>query len=177
MRETVLYLAVSLDGYLADRMGGVGWLSGPGGAWEGVESSYPAFLQGVDTVVMGWNTYRQVVTELSPGPWPYEGLTCWVATHRSPQPRPGVHFFSGDLARQVRRLREQQGRGIWVCGGGEVIRQLLAADLIDRLEVFVIPVLLGGGIRLFPELEHPLALELESAGAAGGMARLVYQRI
>ena len=46
MRETVLYLAMSLDGYLADRMGGVGWLSGPGGAWEGAESSYPAFLQG-----------------------------------------------------------------------------------------------------------------------------------
>ena len=67
MREVVLYLAVSLDGYLADRAGGVGWLSGPDGAWEGVENSYPEFLRGVDTVVMGWNTYRQVAEELAPG--------------------------------------------------------------------------------------------------------------
>ena len=172
-RRVILMIAASLDGYIADRGGGVSWL--PEG--EAESGSETTFMGGIDTVVMGWNTYRQVVTELSPGQWPYEGLTCWVATHRSPQPRPGVHFFSGDLARQVRRLREQQGRGIWVCGGADVIRQLLEADLIDRLEIFVIPVLLGGGIRLFPELEHPLALELESAGAAGGMARLVYQRI
>ena len=75
MRKAVAYLAVSLDGYIADADGGVGWL----GAFadEQEDRGYEAFVQSVDTVVMGGRTYRQVAEELSPGAWPYEGLDCW----------------------------------------------------------------------------------------------------
>ena len=81
MRKTVLYIGMSLDGYIADRGGGVGWMDGQDGG--GTEESYAGFLAAVDTVVMGWNTYHQIVTELSPGQWPYEGLSCYVLTSRS----------------------------------------------------------------------------------------------
>ena len=65
MRKVILYIAMSLDGYIADKNGGVDWLSGQGaeGAEEG---TYSEFIKGIDTVVMGWNTYVQVNTELSP---------------------------------------------------------------------------------------------------------------
>ena len=81
MRKVILYIAMSLDGYIADKNGGVDWLSGQGaeGAEEG---TYSEFIKGIDTVVMGWNTYVQVKTELSPEIWPYEELTSYVITHR-----------------------------------------------------------------------------------------------
>ena len=79
MRKAAAYLAVSLDGFIADKDGSVGWLDDFADAQE--DGGYEAFVQTVDTVVMGGRTYRQVTQELSPGAWPYEGLDCRVWTH------------------------------------------------------------------------------------------------
>ena len=86
MRRTVLYISMSLDGCLARPDGDVSWLAGqdPDDPDPG---TYPAFLSTVDTVVMGWTTYHQVVTQLSPGSWPYRGLDCYVLTHRPLPPQ------------------------------------------------------------------------------------------
>lgn len=65
MRKIVLYIAMSLDGYIADANGGVSWLRGQDSDSES-EGSYPEFVRDIDTVVMGWETYYQVITELSP---------------------------------------------------------------------------------------------------------------
>lgn len=65
MRKIVLYIAMSLDGYIADANGGVSWLRGQDPDNES-EGSYPEFVRDIDTVVMGWETYYQVITELSP---------------------------------------------------------------------------------------------------------------
>ena len=65
MRNIILYIAMSLDGYIADENGGVDWLSGQDPE-DKSESSYPEFVQSIDTVIMGWETYHQVITELSP---------------------------------------------------------------------------------------------------------------
>ena len=65
MGKIVLYLAVSIDGYLADEQGGVDWLGGDGSQPD-APGSYPEFYAGVDAVVMGWTTYHQIVTQLSP---------------------------------------------------------------------------------------------------------------
>lgn len=81
MGKIILYLAMSVDGYIADEQGGVGWLGGDGSEPD-APGSYPAFYETVDTMVMGWTTYRQIVTELSPDSWPYEGRPCYVVTHR-----------------------------------------------------------------------------------------------
>ena len=74
MRRIILFIAMSLDGYIADEKGGVGWLSDTQTEENG-EDSYSHFIKEIDTVVMGWNTYHQIVTELSPGEWVYKGLT------------------------------------------------------------------------------------------------------
>ena len=85
MGKLVLYLAVSVDGYLADEQGGVGWLGGDGSEPENF-GSYPAFYETVEVILMGWSTYHQIVTALSPDSWPYEGRPCYVVTHRRASP-------------------------------------------------------------------------------------------
>ena len=69
MRRIVLYIAMSLDGYLADSAGGVDWLTGQDPAWDG-DGGYSDFIRTVDTVIMGRRTYDQITTQLSPGSWP-----------------------------------------------------------------------------------------------------------
>lgn len=81
MRKVSLFIAMSLDGYIADKKGGVDWLNGQDSGTE-TEDGYSTFIQDVDTVLMGWNTYHQIVTQLSPDQWVYPDQTSYVFTHR-----------------------------------------------------------------------------------------------
>lgn len=98
-RKVILYLAMSLDGFIADKNGGVGWmdLANNGEAFEG-DYGYAAFSAEVDTVLMGMTTYRQITQELSPGAWPYVGMECQVFTHGAPPPDANAVFTSEDPA-------------------------------------------------------------------------------
>lgn len=176
MRKVVLFIAMSLDGYLADRDGGVGWLKGQeeNAAYD---DPYPAFLAGVDTVVMGWNTYRQVAEELSPEEWPYSGLESYVITHRKTvSSRERIVFTEEDPCVLVRRLAAQEGKNIWICGGASILHPLIEENLIDEYDISVIPTLLGGGIRLFGSLERELELRLTTVRSGNGIAELIYSR-
>lgn len=175
MRTVILFIAMSLDGYLADRRGGVGWLRGQDPCAEDPDS-YAPFSQRVDTVLMGWNTYHQIITELSPEHWVYDGMTSYVFTHRELPSTDAVRFTSQDPCALVRALREQPGRDIWACGGADLIGQLMAGDCIDRLEVSVIPVCLGGGIPLFRPTGRELPLRLLETRQDNGIVELIYQR-
>lgn len=174
MRNVVLYIAMSLDGYIADANGGVDWLGGQGDGET--EDTYSEFIRRVDTVVMGWNTYRQISQELSPDVWVYEGLQSYVVTHRTPTQRKGITFTADDPVKLVRRLREGEGKDVWICGGASLVRQLMEADLIDEFYLSVIPTVLGGGIRLFGDLPRPLPLRLVRTRTYDGIAELVYVR-
>ena len=175
MRTVALSLAMSLDGYLADRNGGGDWLTGDGSD-PGAEDLDPAFYQSADTVLMGWNTYHQIMTELSPEAWVYEGLTSYIVTHRSVPPAPGRGFTAQNPCQLVRELRRYPGKRIWVCGGAGLSRQLMEADLIDVYDISLIPVLLGGGIRLFEPFGRRISLRLERTMTGNGITELVYAR-
>ena len=77
MRKISLFIAMSLDGYIADSKGGVDWLKGQGSEHENIDT-YSEFVKNIDTILMGWNTYHQVVTELSPKEWVYDDFTTYV---------------------------------------------------------------------------------------------------
>lgn len=176
MRRVVLYIAMSLDGYLADSAGGVDWLTGQDPAWEG-DGGYSDFVQTVDTVIMGRRTYDQITTQLSPGVWPYEGLSAWVLTHRSaPEAAGDIQFADLSLDRLAARLQALPGRDIWLCGGADLVRQALELDLIDELRLTIVPTLLGAGIPLFSGRKAPKLLELVSHRAENGMVECVYRR-
>lgn len=175
MRRTVLYISLSLDGFIADSQGGVDWLGGEREDYPG-DYGYAAFEETVDTVVMGRTTYDQITTQLSPEVWPYPGLQCYVLTHRPAESRPGVTFLSAPVAELIRSLREGAGKDLWICGGGAVARQLIQADLIDVYWLSVLPILLGDGVPLFQKGGPAIPLHLVRTRQENGVLECVYVR-
>lgn len=175
MRKIILYIALSLDGYIADEEGGVDWLQGTGSEEE-VAVSYQTFEKTVDTVIMGWKTYHQVANELSPDMWMYEHLKTYVITHRDAISTDGIKFTIQDPCSLVKELRELPGGDIWICGGPSIIRPLIRENLIDRYVLSFIPVLLGKGIPLFEAGVGQIDLEILSHKNYGGIMELVYER-
>lgn len=175
MRRVVLFIAMSLDGYIADSEGGVDWLKGQDEDGEDIDV-YSDFVKGVDTVVMGWNTYHQVTTELSPSEWIYADLDSYVVTHRDAVSTEKITFSWENPCDLVKRLAKEEGKDIWICGGAEIIRQLMQEDLIDLYYISVIPVILGKGIRLFGGLDREIGLRLRETQSYNGITDLVYER-
>ncbi|MGI6000466.1 MAG: dihydrofolate reductase family protein [Candidatus Merdisoma sp.] len=175
MRKVTLFIAVSLDGYIADRNGDVNWLNGQEENGDNF-GSYSEFISGIDTVIMGWNTYHQVVTELSPDEWVYPEQKSYVITHREIPSTEAIVFTAENPCALVRSLRKEEGEGIWICGGADIIQQLMKEDLIDRWHISVIPTLLGSGIRLFGELAAERKLQLVKTQSYNGITNLIYER-
>lgn len=175
MRNVTLFIAMSLDGYIADAHGGVAWLGGEATDAE-MPDTYSAFIRDIDTVIMGWNTYHQIITELSPGEWAYPNLQTYVLTHRQEEGTEDIRFTDEPPCSLLRRLKHSEGRGIWICGGADTVCQLLQEGMIDTFHISVIPVLLGSGIRLFDAPTPFSRLHLVRTAHYNGIAELVYQR-
>ena len=175
MRKVTLFIAMSLDGYIADKDGGVDWLNGQEEDGENMDT-YSEFIKTIDTIIMGWNTYHQVITELSPEEWVYPEQISYVITHREIPSTERIHFTSESPCDLVKRLREEEGNGIWICGGASIVRQLMETDLIDTLHISVIPTLLGDGVQLFGPLEKEQKLRLVKTQSYNGITDLVYEK-
>lgn len=175
MRKVVLFIAMSLDGYIADSDGGVGWLNGQDADAED-QDSYSEFTQAIDTVVMGWNTYHQIVTELSPDEWVYSDFVTYVITHNRTSSDEQITFTDENPLDLVEGLKRRDGKDIWICGGANLAQQFMRAGLIDRYHISVIPTLLGSGIRLFGELPEEQKLSLVRMRSANGIVELVYKQ-
>lgn len=174
MRKTVICIAASLDGYIADKNGSVSWLNGDGSDRDNV-GSYPEFIKTAGTVILGYTMYSQIVTELSPGVWPYDGKETYVLTHRDCVNQPGITFSSQKAVDLLSKLKEEQKRNIWICGGASVVNQVLQAHMADEITVSVMPVLLGDGIRLFDKKDFEQKLKLISTRCYNGIVDLTYQ--
>lgn len=175
MRTVSLFIAMSLDGYIADSKGGVDWLQGQGKDEEQIDS-YLEFIKEMDIVLMGWNTYHQIVEELSPKQWIYDDLTTYVVTHKNLASSEKIRFTDSNPAELIRSLKKEKGKGIWICGGANLISQLIKENCIDYYYITVIPTLLGSGIRLFEPREGEILLKLRYTRSYNGMTDLVYER-
>ena len=175
MRKVILYLAMSLDGYIADPNGGVDWLKGEREA-ETEESSYEEFIREVDTVIMGWNTYHQITTELSLEEWVYPAQTSYVITHRKEISDEQIRFVQEEPTALVKRLRQQEGKAIWICGGAKIAQQLMREGMIDEFYLSVIPAILGEGIPLFTGGEMPLKLHFLESRTENGIIEIRYRK-
>lgn len=175
MRKIRLFIAMSLDGYIADATGGVDWLQGQSNDDSDMDA-YGDFVKDIDTVVMGWNTYHQIVTELSPEEWVYDDFTTYIVTHNKHTSTDKIRFTEERPVDLVKRLREEKGKDVWICGGANLIQQLVDEDLIDGYYITVIPILLGSGIRLFEKAKHEIKLKLRKTKSNNGMVDLIYTR-
>jgi len=170
--ETVIYVAASLDGYIADRECGVKWLD----AYNSKDFKFEEFFEKIDAIVMGRATYDQVI-EMDV-PWPYGARRCVVLSRRD-LPAAGpchVERHSGGIEPLITDLRKENKR-IWIVGGGEVFKAFLKTGAVDELNLFVLPILLGDGVKLFPPQDSGGALELLSATPfENGVVRLDYTK-
>lgn len=152
-----VFIATSLDGFIARPNGDLDWLPSPSGN-DGDDYGYSAFMKTVDTLVMGRGTYEKALTF---GAWPYGKHKVVVLTTR-PLPAPPksatVDTMYGDPHEIVRALGERGARSLYV-DGGITIQRFLGAGLIQRLIITRIPVLIGDGIPLFDQLGRDVRLE------------------
>lgn len=176
MKKVHLFIAMSLDGYIANEKGNVDWLHGEQIHQDDMQS-YNSFIQDIDTVIMGYTTYHQITSELmKEEPWFYTGLTTYVLTHQNIADTKKIFFVHEDTLSLIKRLREEVGKDIWICGGPSIVQPLWQADLIDRYYISIIPTLLGKGVPLFSPCERELPLTLVDTKHYNGIVDVVYER-
>ena len=164
-----VFIATSLDGYIARRDGDIDWLVGR--AEELGESGYDAFIAGIDCLVIGRGTYE---TALGFDSWPYEGRRVLVLSSRVDQGADPRVEVVRDLPAAVDALVAAGVRRVYV-DGGRVIQSFLAAGLIHELTITTAPVLLGEGLPLFGALDRDVPLEHRSTTVLGaGFVQSVY---
>ncbi len=143
MREIVYSVAMSLDGYVAGPSGEADWIV------MDPEINFGAMFARYDTVLMGRRTFEAAQAQGHGGAMP--GVRSVVVSRTlRPEDHPGLTVIGGDLTTALSQLRATPGKDIWLFGGGSLFRSLLDLGLVDRIEVAVIPVLLGGGVPLLP---------------------------
>ena len=146
-RKLILYIAQSLDGYIAAPGDDLSFLSMV--EQEGEDYGYGDFIATVDTVILGRRTYDWVIRHA--GFFPHADKEAYILT-RTPRASIGTtHFYSGELEALVASLKSRPGKNIFCDGGADVVYQLLRKDLIDEFVISTIPVILGDGIRLFKD--------------------------
>jgi dihydrofolate reductase len=171
MRNVVLGLGISLDGYIARPNGAVDFLFMP------KDYSMAPFFATIDTAIMGRKTLDDALkmggTFNSGSSIKYYVFSKMLAAGE----RDGVVFTRQSPASLIRELRKRDGKNIWLMGGGELAREFLKADLVDELYLGVVPILLGEGIPLFPSgfPQRDFSL-IENKTYSKGLISLKYKR-
>jgi dihydrofolate reductase len=173
MRKLFIYIACSLDGYIAKPNDDLSFLDIADK--EGEDYGYADFISTVDTVIVGRKTYDWVMKKV--GEFPHaKDKESYVIT-KTPRPTEGnLHFYSGDLRELVTKLKSRSGKHIFCDGGSEIIQTLLKENLIDEMIIFFIPVMVGAGTRLFRDGGIEQKIDLVSAKAYDtGVVRVHYR--
>jgi dihydrofolate reductase len=170
MRKVTFGGASSLDNYIARKGDEVDWIM-----WDDEVAKIMAdFWKTIDTVLMGRRTYE---IALRSGTGAYPGVANYVFSRTMKQtPEKKVQLISEDATEYVGKLKQQEGKGICVMGGGVLAKSLFEADLIDEVGLNIHPVVLGSGIPLFHEMKRQIDLELiESRVLGNGCVYALYR--
>jgi dihydrofolate reductase len=171
-----LYIATTLDGFIAREDGSLDWLHDHPNPNK-TDYGYSRFMETIDTVIIGRKTYEEV---LGFGvDWPYSTCTTYVITTRSDfKPNTASTSVINRIERQgLDRIRSESQKDIWLMGGGEVITSCLNLGQVDEMILFIMPVILGKGIRLFPGESLETGFELAQAESfETGVVGLTYRK-
>lgn len=173
-RKIVVFIAASLDGYIATKENSLDWLFATEG--EG-DNGYGEFLDTVDTVVMGSRTYDWILKEVESENFPYKDKQCYVFSSASPVSDCNVEFVNESSLDFASRLRQEDGKNIWLVGGGVLINSFAEQNLIDEWIVTLAPTLLGNGIPLFHEHDFETRLKLKSVRPFNQFVELHYETV
>jgi len=160
MRKIVLFSGVSMDGYIAAPKDNLDWLTSFGANDSEAGSDFSKFEGTVDTALMGGGTYKFIVRAGIDDPYP--NMDTYVFSKIAKASMGPVKCVSGDLIEFAQNLKEQDGKDIWLVGGGAINGLFLKHDMIDLLHLDVIPMTIGGGTKLFEGEEGLKGLETVS---------------
>jgi len=146
-RKVVLYISMSLDGFIATNDDDLSWLSMV--EKEGEDYGYNTLQSRIDTYIVGRKTY-DIILKLTGGKFPQSELyNCYVITRQERKNEDGVTFYNGKIEDLISRLKNEEGKDIYCDGGGQIVKLLMEKNLIDEYIISVIPTILGDGKRLF----------------------------
>lgn len=169
-KKVILYIAMSLDGFIAKKDGSVNWLDKFNNSGE--DMGYNDFIKSIDVVVMGNTTYQQILG--FDCDYPYKNQKGFVFSNKKTGKDKNVTFVSGDIKEVVDKLEGN----IWLVGGANLVNQFIESNLIDEFIIFTMPVLLGEGIRLFEEKNKELQLTLKKTKSYKiGVIESHYERV
>lgn len=175
MRKLSLFIATSLDGYIAKPNDDLSFLKLV--EKEGEDYGYAEFTANIDTLILGRKTYDFVSKYIGASHYDNGTRDVYVITRTA---RPGVGrttFYTGKLTELVQQLKSESGKNIYCDGGAEIVNELLQHDLIDEFIISVIPILLGNGTRLFQDNRPEQLLELVGTKTfETGLTQLHYRR-
>jgi dihydrofolate reductase len=175
MRALSIYIATSLDGYIAKPNDDLSFLKLV--EKEGEDYGYAEFTSTVDTIILGRKTYDWVLRQIGTSHYDNGERDVYVIT-RTERPDVGkTKFYTGGLTGLIRQLKNGKGKNIYCDGGAEIIDELLKNDLVDEFIISVIPVLVGNGTRLFKDGRPEQQLELVNTKTFDtGLVQLHYRR-
>lgn len=175
MRKLSLFIATSLDGYIAKPNDDLSFLKLV--EKDGEDYGYSEFTANIDTIILGRKTYDFVLKEIGSSHYDNGQRDVYVITRTE---RPKINrttFYTGNLTELVKQLKSESGLNIYCDGGAEIINELLQHDLIDEFIISIIPVLVGNGTRLFKDSRPEQELEFMSAKSFDtGLIQLYYKR-
>lgn len=158
MRKIILYIACSLDGKIADTNGSTDWLHQIPNP-DTSDYGYAKFFKSIDTTIMGNATYQQVLG--FDVEFPYKQTENYVITRNKSLTRDEhVQYVSENIVGFINDLKNKPGKDIWSIGGAALNGLLLEHGLLDEIQIFTMPVILGKGIPLTSQLNKNISLKL-----------------
>ena len=175
MRKLSLFIATSLDGYIAKPNDDLDFLKLV--EKEGEDYGYAEFTANIDTIIIGRKTYDWVVREIGASHYNNGDRNVYVITKTIRQSVGKTIFYTGNPIELVQQLKNGNGKDIYCDGGAEIINELLKSELIDEFIISIVPVLVGDGIRLFKDGRPEQQLELVNSKTFDtGLTQLHYRR-
>jgi dihydrofolate reductase len=157
-RKLILYIASSLDGYIATEDHNLDWLFSVEA--EG-DNGISKFLETVDTILLGRVTYDWIM-EHEKDDFPYKDKECYVFSKEKRSNTEFVTFIHTDIVEFIEKMKNKQGKNIWIVGGSELLKTFITKKLLDEMIITIAPVLIGKGIPLFRENELKTTLFLKN---------------
>jgi dihydrofolate reductase len=169
--QIVIYIAASIDGFIARADGNLDWLECVGGFDE--DYGFKDLMSSIDGLIIGRKTYEVATTV--PDPYPKKRVV--VLSNSLESVKEGMELFRGDLEELAGKLHREGIKRIWV-DGGSTISQFLSAGLVDEITLSIIPIILGSGIPLFQVIAKEIPCRLLSCrGYRSGLSQLHYEII
>lgn len=151
MGKTILYIAQSLDGYIATEDNSIEFLNKYAKHIE-VINYYKKFIETIDIQVMGSKTYNEIIKQTN-GIWPYTNHISYVFTTKIKTDNEYIKFVNKDVINFVKELQKQD-KNIWIVGGSKIVKPLVQNNLIDEYVICVSENILGNGVKLFDHVKN-----------------------